>query len=536
MRRRKALCCRGAPPSLTVHFTSSNAPPTLLLRPSRSRRRSAGRYPVFRPRTHTPPLSSETRSRAIASSLPPTRTLTRRDECAPFSRSGEKLPTGAGPSAPIRREPIGRICTPIRKARTSLTRAAASRCSRPSSSRRPIFGQRRLPIFRRRPRTNSSTTTGLSTRLTISARRLPRRRSNTATWKTTIGATCLRPRRLPRSALLPVLGVALPIAIGAVAFQHGFHHDGIAPRGQPRLRQAAFAPPPLPANIRPVAPPAPVAAAGPVANAAVVKPLRPMAGGAASPAGRARLQANRRRRSASDRANCCGARRPGAGAQAASGPAGRRQPGRWRPRRRRARSRRQAGSPCRPRRRPPWLSQTAQRLRLRPRPRRSLPAASHCLQSLRQTQPVRLRRPQRQSWSSLRRPRPLLARQPSPAASRCLHPLRQMRLSQPRRRWRQWWPSLRRLRPLLQRQTSQAASPCLQSRRQTQPSRPLRRWRQWWPSPRRRRPLSLPQPFPLPASPCQLRRMRRRNRRRQRPQAFQRRSRPSSRNRQLQRR
>ena len=39
--------------------------------------------------------------------------------------------------------------------------------------------------------------------------------------------------------LLPVLGVAIPIAIGAVAFQHGFHHDGIAPRGQPRLRSAA---------------------------------------------------------------------------------------------------------------------------------------------------------------------------------------------------------------------------------------------------------------------------------------------------------
>jgi uncharacterized caspase-like protein len=78
--------------------------------------------------------------------------------------------------------------------------------------------------------------------------------------------------------LLPVLGVALPIAIGAVAYQHGFHHDGIAPRGQARLRQAAFAPPPLPANIKPVAPPPPVAAAGaaPVANAAVVKPLRPI--------------------------------------------------------------------------------------------------------------------------------------------------------------------------------------------------------------------------------------------------------------------
>jgi uncharacterized caspase-like protein len=76
--------------------------------------------------------------------------------------------------------------------------------------------------------------------------------------------------------LLPVLGVALPIAIGAVAFQHGFHHDGIAPRGQPQFRRAAFAPPPLPANIKPVAPPAPVAAAGPVANTAVVKPLRPI--------------------------------------------------------------------------------------------------------------------------------------------------------------------------------------------------------------------------------------------------------------------
>ena len=76
--------------------------------------------------------------------------------------------------------------------------------------------------------------------------------------------------------VLPVLGVAIPIAIGAVAYQHGFHHNGIAPRGQPRLRRTAFAPPPLPANIRPVAPPAPVAAAGPAANAAVVKPLRPI--------------------------------------------------------------------------------------------------------------------------------------------------------------------------------------------------------------------------------------------------------------------
>jgi uncharacterized caspase-like protein len=86
--------------------------------------------------------------------------------------------------------------------------------------------------------------------------------------------------------VLPVLGVALPIAIGAVAFHNGFHHDGIAPRGQPRLREAAFAPPALPAHIKPVAPQAPVAvAAAPAGNAAVVKPLRPI-GRSGQPGGR----------------------------------------------------------------------------------------------------------------------------------------------------------------------------------------------------------------------------------------------------------
>ncbi len=86
--------------------------------------------------------------------------------------------------------------------------------------------------------------------------------------------------------VLPVLGVAIPIAIGAVAFHNGFHHDGIAPRGQPRLREAPPAPPPLPANIKPVAPPAPVAvAAAPAANAAVVKPLPPIGGRRGQPGG-----------------------------------------------------------------------------------------------------------------------------------------------------------------------------------------------------------------------------------------------------------
>src|ERR1700722_20349212 len=86
--------------------------------------------------------------------------------------------------------------------------------------------------------------------------------------------------------LLPVLGVALPIAVGAVAYQGMFHHNGIAPRGEPRLRPPPFAPPPLPANIKPVAPPAPVAiAAAPGSNAAVVKPLRPI-GRSGQPGGR----------------------------------------------------------------------------------------------------------------------------------------------------------------------------------------------------------------------------------------------------------
>ena len=119
--------------------------------------------------------------------------------------------------------------------------------------------------------------------------------------------------------VLPVLGVAIPIAIGAVAYQHGFHHDGIAPRGQPRLRRTAFAPPPLPANIRPVAPPR-------RSPRPVPRPMRlwsslcvRLAGAAASPAGnrsrRPRLQAGllaRRQRGAQVRAGeSCGSRRPG---------------------------------------------------------------------------------------------------------------------------------------------------------------------------------------------------------------------------------
>ena len=80
----------------------------------------------------------------------------------------------------------------------------------------------------------------------------------------------------PQIGVLPVLGVALPIAIGAVAYQGLFHRNGIAPQGAPHFRPRPPGPPPLPANIKPQAPPQPAAAASAAANGAVVKPLPPI--------------------------------------------------------------------------------------------------------------------------------------------------------------------------------------------------------------------------------------------------------------------
>jgi uncharacterized caspase-like protein len=76
--------------------------------------------------------------------------------------------------------------------------------------------------------------------------------------------------------VLPVLAIAIPVAVGAVAFYGRPHYDGIAPLGAPRWQPPPPAPPPLPANIRPVAPPPPVALAAPLAHAAIVKPLPPI--------------------------------------------------------------------------------------------------------------------------------------------------------------------------------------------------------------------------------------------------------------------
>ena len=80
----------------------------------------------------------------------------------------------------------------------------------------------------------------------------------------------------PQIGVLPVLGFALPIAVGAVAYQGLFHRNGIAPPGAPHFRSRPPGPPPLPANIKPQAPPQPAAAASSVRNGAVVKPLPPI--------------------------------------------------------------------------------------------------------------------------------------------------------------------------------------------------------------------------------------------------------------------
>jgi uncharacterized caspase-like protein len=83
---------------------------------------------------------------------------------------------------------------------------------------------------------------------------------------------------------LPVLGVAIPLVVGAVAYQGLAHRDGLAPRDAPRFQPPPPAPPPIPANIKPVPPPAPRAAAVDVKPTTVVKPLPPLAA-APSPAG-----------------------------------------------------------------------------------------------------------------------------------------------------------------------------------------------------------------------------------------------------------
>ena len=85
----------------------------------------------------------------------------------------------------------------------------------------------------------------------------------------------------PAVGVLPVLGVAIPVIAGAVAYQghRPWRHDGVAPAGAPTLAPRPPAPPPLPAGVKPVAPPPPrpIASTGAAPHGPVVRPLPPIA-------------------------------------------------------------------------------------------------------------------------------------------------------------------------------------------------------------------------------------------------------------------
>ena len=75
---------------------------------------------------------------------------------------------------------------------------------------------------------------------------------------------------------LPALAIAIPLAIGAIAYHDQWHHNGVAPRGYRPPPPPPPAPPPLPANIKPIAPPAPRPAPPAQPGMAVVRPLPPI--------------------------------------------------------------------------------------------------------------------------------------------------------------------------------------------------------------------------------------------------------------------
>ena len=84
---------------------------------------------------------------------------------------------------------------------------------------------------------------------------------------------------------LSVLPLGIPLAVGAVAFQHhnAYNRSGIAPAGAPRFRPPPPAPPPLPRNVTPVQPPTPIPVRATQPEARRVKPLPPI--GAPAPPG-----------------------------------------------------------------------------------------------------------------------------------------------------------------------------------------------------------------------------------------------------------
>ena len=84
----------------------------------------------------------------------------------------------------------------------------------------------------------------------------------------------------PPSAIgyLPVLPIAIPLVIGAVAFQHynAYHRNGIAPANLPQFQPPPPAPMPLPANVVPVRPPGPIPIPARQTAGERVKPLPPI--------------------------------------------------------------------------------------------------------------------------------------------------------------------------------------------------------------------------------------------------------------------
>jgi uncharacterized caspase-like protein len=89
--------------------------------------------------------------------------------------------------------------------------------------------------------------------------------------------------------LLPVLAIGIPLAVGAVAFQHYDHYrrDGVAPAGVRPFRPPPPAPPPLPRNVNPVQPPPPVPVrlTGPASgHVKALPPISPPTGPVAKPA------------------------------------------------------------------------------------------------------------------------------------------------------------------------------------------------------------------------------------------------------------
>ena len=81
------------------------------------------------------------------------------------------------------------------------------------------------------------------------------------------------PREL---GVLPVLGIALPLVIGAVAYRERHHRDGVAPPGFRAPPPPPREPPRLPPNVRPIRPPEPIGGLPPRNGGGIVRPLPPI--------------------------------------------------------------------------------------------------------------------------------------------------------------------------------------------------------------------------------------------------------------------